>query len=362
MYLCIKETPHCANSSPSEAQPQAETRPTTRRRVRSEHGAGHGLRVESGPRPSGRPPCQAARVPPAARGTRSPPPGPAAAFPATRTRRPCRSDERGRRPRVRSHPPPRIAAGPGRAGRARSPLPGASGGPGRGNGATAPTALTPQGLAAAPAILRRGENPGPPPVPPADGSRRPAPRGLGGPRGAPAAGPRRRRPPGGLRYLPARAVGGSTPRAAPRPFPPSCPGLKLTRRDVRAPPRDLYRPAAARGARARRVLAPSAARRGRGSACATRSPAGGGRRRAHARFAFDGPRGVRGLCWRGVGRRVPPLRAPWCRSAPGSALAAVRTGCGKALGLRGCLLVEVTSYISMVNQHVSQATALLKPL
>lgn len=307
-------------------------------------------------RPARRPESPQRPEVPAAR-RRAPPP-----HSRPRTRRPCRSDERGRRPRVRSHPPPRIAAGPGRAGRARSPLPGASGGPGGGNGATAPTALTPQGLAAAPAILRRGENPGPPPVPPADGSRRPAPRGLGGPRGAPAAGPRRRRPPGGLRYLPARAVGGSTPRAAPRPFPPSCPGLKLTRRDVRAPPRDLYRPAAARGARARRVLAPSAARRGRGSACATRSPAGGGRRRAHARFAFDGLRGVRGLCRRGVGRRVPPLRAPSCRSAPGSALAAVRTGCGKALGLRGCLLVEVTSYISMVNRHVSQATVLLKPL
>lgn len=71
---------------------------------------------------------------------------------------------------------------------------------------------------------------------------------------------------GGPRYLRARAVGGPDPCAAPRPWPPSCAGLKLTRRDVRAPP---PRPRAAAGgararfkARARRVLAPPAAGKG----------------------------------------------------------------------------------------------------
>lgn len=257
---------------------------------------------------------------------------------------PRRSDERGQRPpaRARSPSPPRRAAGAGRAVRTRSPPPGASGGPSRGDGAPASAALTPQGLAAAPAILRRGENPGPPPAPPADSSRRPAPHGLGGPGGAPAAGPHRRRPPGGPRYLPARAVGGSTPRAAPRPFPPSCPGLKLTRRDVRASPRDLYRPAAARGARARWVLAPPAARRGRGGARATTAlPAASGEGRMRG-LRLTGPEGWQDRLAVGRAERVPPLRGPRCRSAPSSAPAAVQTGCRKALGLRGCLLVEVT--------------------
>lgn len=146
--------------------------------MRSERGAGHGLRTESGPRLSGCPPCPAVRAPSAPGGPRyprpdarpsrripgaqpgssrhahvgravpcraaamsgvsGPRPEPAALLrPAERRARAARS-ERGHRHRERA------------AGRA---------GPSRGDGAPASAALTPQGLAAAPAILRRGEAP-----------------------------------------------------------------------------------------------------------------------------------------------------------------------------------------------------------
>lgn len=334
MYICIKETPHCANTSPSEVQPQVETRPiATRRRVRSEHGAGHGLRTESGPGPSGRPPCQATRAPSAPGGPRYP--QPTAGFPATHTSAVPQRWAGSAAPSLQ----PLSALHSGGPGQSAVTATGSERRAGRRERRYGPHRPHPAGAGGLPRHFEEGGEPGASPVPPADGSRHPAPRGLDGPGGAPAAGPRRRRPPGGLRYLPARAVGGSTPRAAPRPFPPSCPGLKLTRRDVRTPPRDLYRPAAARGMR---VLAPSAARRGRDGACATRSPAGGGWGRAHARFAFDGPRGVRGLSRRREGRAGAAASGSLVRFSTWLCPAAVRTGCGKALGLRGCLLVEVT--------------------
>lgn len=145
----------------------------------------------------------------------------------------------------------------------------------RGPGAGSPAAPRGQalGLAAGPAILRRGETRGPPPAPPAcraGHSGPPPPAGdqraaLPQPRG------RRRRPPGGTRYLPGRAAGGPSPRTAPRPSPPSCPGLKLTRRDVRAPPPDLYRRRQRAGG-AGRVLAPAAARPGKVGAGAASAP------------------------------------------------------------------------------------------
>lgn len=103
----------------------------------------------------------------------------------------------------------------------------------------------PRGRAAAHAILRRGETREPFPrrrraAQPSPALRaEPAGTAPGGAGGGAGFGPR---------YLPGRAGGGPGPRAAPRPSPPSCPGLKLTPRDVRAPPRDLYRPPAARGA------------------------------------------------------------------------------------------------------------------
>lgn len=329
--------------------------------MRSERGAGHGLRTESGPRLSGCPPCPAVRAPSAPGGPRYPRPDarPSRRIPGAQPRSsrhahvgravPCRAAAMSGVSGPRPEPAALLRPAERRARAARSERghrhrerAAGRAGPSRGDGAPASAALTPQGLAAAPAILRRGENPGPPPAPPADSSRRPAPHGLGGPGGAPAAGPHRRRPPGGLRYLPARAVGGSTPRAAPRPFPPSCPGLKLTRRDVRASPRDLYRPAAARGARARWVLAPPAARRGRGGARATAAlPAASGERRMRG-LRLTGPEGWQDRLAVGRAERVPPLRGPRCHSAPSSAPAAVQTGCRKALGLRGCLLVEVT--------------------